>query len=295
MAARWRQDGAQRQTPAHKHAERHRIINNINSRAYIIASLAPDVKSLLHPDLHPTHPRLPWLHQAPIQSATHVAPAPESLILLCARTMIKYNSLNRKLMKRFIQLPRNKVRRIDQHGCFDGLIQVPLSVLYGGPTRLEQFIAYEVLGPYVLLGSRVMGYRDRGDGVFEFSANINLDRIQSPESADAEEFLAAGYHVLADRSPLLRQLLQKQYGLLDSEVSHLIGALDADYECETVVNIAGGLRSIHCPSYPQECDYLRVVIDGYELAYWTSDEWGCSPAEVIGAVMGAAKGTSNID
>lgn len=58
----------------------------------------------------------------------------------------------------------------------------------------------------------------------------------------------------------------------------------------TVVSFMG--QDVRVPAYPQECNYVRVVREGREVAYWNSDEWSESPEQaedVMGAIMGAIK------
>jgi hypothetical protein len=56
---------------------------------------------------------------------------------------------------------------------------------------------------------------------------------------------------------------------------------------ETILTLTNG-RSIHTAAYPGAADYVRVVEDGKEIAYWSSDEWREDPAGVMGAIFGAA-------
>lgn len=58
-----------------------------------------------------------------------------------------------------------------------------------------------------------------------------------------------------------------------------------------------GTLEVRVPAYPTECEYVRVVHNRgegnvIEKAYWDSDEWQESPAEVMGAIMGAIKGVA---
>ncbi|OIP99467.1 hypothetical protein AUK40_00725 [Candidatus Wirthbacteria bacterium CG2_30_54_11] len=50
------------------------------------------------------------------------------------------------------------------------------------------------------------------------------------------------------------------------------------------------IRNIHTPAHPAGCSYVRIVVDGYEIAYWDKNEWKQDPSVVMGAIMGAAKG-----
>ena len=69
--------------------------------------------------------------------------------------------------------------------------------------------------------------------------------------------------------------------------------IGADYGDECVIELASG-RTIRTDSYadsPEGSTYVRICDqDGTEAAYWTSDEWREEPGEVMGAILGAAKG-----
>lgn len=63
---------------------------------------------------------------------------------------------------------------------------------------------------------------------------------------------------------------------------------DLDYGPEAII-LKIGTQEVRTPAYPSDCDYVRVVENGEEVAYWNMDEWRESPAEVMGAIMGAVK------
>jgi hypothetical protein len=50
------------------------------------------------------------------------------------------------------------------------------------------------------------------------------------------------------------------------------------------------MRDIHAPGHPEECSYVRIVVCGIEVAYWTSDEWRDDPELVMGALIGSLHG-----
>lgn len=79
------------------------------------------------------------------------------------------------------------------------------------------------------------------------------------------------------------------YSLNTIEFDHALGSLDIEYGPETVIPLANG-RKICCPAYPHDCDYVRVILEGYELMYWNSEEWAEDPACVMGAFLGLARG-----
>ncbi|WP_026186465.1 hypothetical protein [Thioalkalivibrio thiocyanodenitrificans] len=131
-----------------------------------------------------------------------------------------------------------------------------------------------------------LDYRILGHGLVKFS--FNADALKEGE-LKALETLSLGDPALADA-------LGDQYHLNDAELQHAIDAERAYGEAkpdpagEFDVLIARNGREIRCPGYPQECDYVRVVIDDWELAYWHHQEWGEAPKEVMGALLGALGG-----
>jgi hypothetical protein len=91
-----------------------------------------------------------------------------------------------------------------------------------------------------------------------------------------------------DEMQKIKELGQKN-GWRDIEIDHAIDNLDTQYGNETIITLTNG-REMRCPAYPEECDYVRITQSGYELAYWTNEEWEESPKEVMGAIMGCAHG-----
>jgi hypothetical protein len=69
-----------------------------------------------------------------------------------------------------------------------------------------------------------------------------------------------------------------------------VGSREPDYGEECVVRLANGAE-LRCPPYPAPCDYVRVIgPNGVEIGYWNSDEMRDDPEDVLGAVLGAARG-----
>lgn len=83
-------------------------------------------------------------------------------------------------------------------------------------------------------------------------------------------------------------------GVSLADLPHVLGSVGNEYGEECVIGLVSG-REIRCPADPKDCSYVRITAPGVtplELAYWTSDEWGDAPAEVMGAILGAANGTA---
>ncbi len=58
-----------------------------------------------------------------------------------------------------------------------------------------------------------------------------------------------------------------------------------DKENECVIRISDRM-SLVCPAYPEDCSYLRLVIDDkIECGYWHWEEWQDDPQNVMGAIM----------
>lgn len=88
--------------------------------------------------------------------------------------------------------------------------------------------------------------------------------------------------------------LGDRLGWRDVEKQHALDCIreDADYAGsygdECVITTHSG-RELRSPAFPAACDYLRVTQQGFELGYWSADEWAQDP-EVIGSIMGCLKG-----
>jgi len=78
----------------------------------------------------------------------------------------------------------------------------------------------------------------------------------------------------------------------EEEARHARENINNTYGDECVVPLANG-RQLCTPAFPEPAGYVRVVHHGFELAYWTSDEWRDDPEGVIGAFIGAANGVAN--
>lgn len=83
--------------------------------------------------------------------------------------------------------------------------------------------------------------------------------------------------------------LAKKFGWNDIEVDHALDNIDTEYGDECVVKLSNG-REMRTPAYPEDCSYVRIVQEGFELAYWVSDEWADDPEVVMGAIIGCANG-----
>ena len=92
--------------------------------------------------------------------------------------------------------------------------------------------------------------------------------------------------------PDLPKMLAKEMGYPENVIHHALATMSSqdDYKDECIIDIDGTNRSVRSPSYPSECDYIRVVDNGLEIGYWSSDEFAEAPVEVLGAMMGALKG-----
>lgn len=103
-------------------------------------------------------------------------------------------------------------------------------------------------------------------------------------SASTERTLGA-----ADPAQAVRKLGAIR-GWRDCEIEHAIASLGDRYLDEHVMHTRD-TRYLHFGIADGQCDYVRVVEDGYELAYWTADEWRCDPQTVMAAiaVIGGAR------
>lgn len=51
-------------------------------------------------------------------------------------------------------------------------------------------------------------------------------------------------------------------------------------ECVIEIGHLGGLE-LHCPAYPADMSYVRAVQGGFEIAFWSREQWQGSGAETL--------------
>ena len=152
---------------------------------------------------------------------------------------------------------------VDNSSCIDleSLLSEVSQSATGSSTDLQD-IAYQVLG---------------GDMVsFTGRATSLLDDEEDRETIE-----------LAAESAELLELLQTQYGVNDACAAHMVACVGTEYGQEQVIQLVGSARELRCPAAGEELDYVRIVADGLEISYWSSDEWAEAPTEIIGALIGA--------
>lgn len=82
-----------------------------------------------------------------------------------------------------------------------------------------------------------------------------------------------------------------KFGWTEAEAHHARENVLCQYGNECVVPLANGRKLCTSP-FPGIVDYVRVEHHGFELAFWTGDQWREDPGGVIGAYIGAAKGVA---
>jgi hypothetical protein len=190
------------------------------------------------------------------------------------------NKESKKRDTNWYLFPNGKIWRVNHFGHVDGTVSIPNYEEIEGLEEKLSAISTAVTGS--VAGLVDFAYRYIGNDMMEFSGNVaEMLREQDEE--------APGVVVVTDLD-VIGNALQAQYGLSDIEMGHTLFAIDAQYGKESILEIAGSNRRIHCPAYPESCSYVRIVVDGLEVAYWVEDEWKDAPAEVMGAILGAAKG-----
>lgn len=186
------------------------------------------------------------------------------------------------MSNQFIRLPHGKVWMIDSNHVISGTVRVPeYENLDSLESRMDA-ISDSAAGSFVGLSG--FSYCYIGDDLVSFTGLLG----ELPD--DPDDWAEEGCELFTSDSPELRASLKEQYGLTDIEVDHAIATLGNEYGDECVTQNVGSIRQIRTPAHPSECDYVRVVLDGLEIAYWSSDEWADDPMTVMGAIFGAAKG-----
>jgi len=181
----------------------------------------------------------------------------------------------------FIRFPEGQVFKINDQKEFSGTVVVPNYEGFDYESRLDA-IAEAVSPGFVGLSS--FSFRYLGDD------HVSVTCVAGELPDDPEEWVEEGCELLTADSPALRELLKAQYGLSDLEVDHALASLGNEYGDECVNQNVGSARQVRTPAHPCECDYVRVVVDDLEIAYWVSDEWADDPENVMGAIFGAFHG-----
>lgn len=179
----------------------------------------------------------------------------------------------------FVKFPNGKVWRVDESGWIEGSVVISdYENIDNLEARLDA-IAEAATGS--LSGLTGFAYQYRGNDIVSFRGCAE----ELPD--DEDDYAEEGYRRLNLDSGL-QAALAEQYGLMPVEVEHALDNLDTNYGEECVLDILGSHRQIRTPAHPVECTYVRIVVDGFEIAYWGDDEWRDAPAEVMGAFIGAA-------
>lgn len=182
----------------------------------------------------------------------------------------------------FVQFPNGKVWGVDEHNFVKGTVIVPdYSSLVDIDARNDA-LSEAVTGSVVGLAD-IEAHANGGD-VVSFSAYAE-SLVAENDDGEVPE-----HEVLTVDDPRLRAALMEQYGLDDFEVEHALASLELkdQYDDECVIQVSGSHRQIRTPAHPAECNYVRVVAGGLEIAMWVDDEWRDDPAVVMGALIGAA-------
>lgn len=181
----------------------------------------------------------------------------------------------------FIRFPEGQVFKINDQKEFSGTVRVPNYEGHDSESLMDAIA--EAISPG-FVGLSGFSYRYLGDDL------VSVTCLAGELSDDPDEWEEEGCELLTADSPGLREALKAQYGLSDHEVDHALASLGNEYGDECVTQNVGSVRQIRTPAYPSECDYVRVVVDDLEIAYWVSDEWADDPETVMGAIFGAATG-----
>lgn len=179
------------------------------------------------------------------------------------------------MQHKWVKFPNGKAWRIDENGWAEGSVVVSNYEDFDSLEGRLDAIAEEVTGSSA--GLTNFSYRYRGNDIIAFCGDVS-DMLESEETTQLTEFFS------------LYQTLKAQYGLSDIEVEHALDTLGNQYPNECTLEIGGSYRQIRCPAFPDECSYIRIVVDSLEIAYWDKGEWHTAPAEIMGAIIGAARG-----
>ena len=181
------------------------------------------------------------------------------------------------MQTRFIKFQNGKVWRVGAEDEVTGTVLVPRLAekkdLVGCHDAIAAAVTGSILGMDDIVYTMLEGNKVRFSGYVALPAE-GPTRCTEMDVASSE----------------LRTLLAAQYSLTPMEVEHALNNLHVQYGEETVVPIAGSGREIRCPVRTDSTSYVRVVVDGLEIAYWNSGELAREPDDVLGALLVTARG-----
>lgn len=190
--------------------------------------------------------------------------------------------------RQLLQFPNGKIWPVEDGGV-TAMVKIPDSRDLDGDSFLDA-IAEAVTGsPAGLTGITII---ERGNDIFEVSAGLDIDGMDIESASDDIQCSnqgATGLQQAIDTHQLAAAFID-QFGLSDVETRHAVHNLENRFEGECIRPILGTMRDIHAPGHPEECSYVRIVVCGIEVAYWTSDEWRDDPELVMGALIGSLHG-----
>lgn len=93
---------------------------------------------------------------------------------------------------------------------------------------------------------------------------------------------------------VLYDALAVRFGWRADVRAHVMATNGILHEHECIIPLSNG-RELRCPAHPLPCSYVRIAEAGHELMYWASDEWRDNPQDVIGAILGLAKGIERVE
>jgi len=145
---------------------------------------------------------------------------------------------------------------------------------------------------YANLGNGIVQFCGALTNMIEFAHDQDDDEAEA-DDGDPEDDVDRDVvvEVVAGSKQFIEQLV-KQYGMMEIEAEHAAQNLDNDYGDENTVELRNG-REIKTAAFPEPASYVRVCIDGLELSYWVNDEWHDKTEDVMGAFIGAMKGSLN--
>ncbi|WP_126223518.1 hypothetical protein [Burkholderia ambifaria] len=181
------------------------------------------------------------------------------------------------MQTRFIKFQNGKVWRVGVDDEVTGTVLVPRLTETNDRVGRHDAIAKAVTGS--ILGMDDIEYTMLDGNKVRFSGYVALPAEGPTRCTELDV-----------DSGELRTLLAAQYSLNSMEIEHALDNLHVQYGEETVVPIAGSGREIRCPVRTDSDSYVRVVVDGLEIAYWNRDEMVREPDDVLGALLVTARG-----
>lgn len=177
----------------------------------------------------------------------------------------------------FVQFPNGNLWRVGPRGEVVGSLRISGFGLIQGDRAREAAVAWAATGDDP--GLTDISYEIRGN-VVAFEARVVL-----PERASQQGYRVLDTATVRQQPDVFSALFQQQYGLSAEEATHALQTLEVARGAENVLSVENSGRQLHSPAGTTDDDYVRVTLNGLEVAFWANDDWQATPGCVTETLL----------